>query len=275
MGPKWNIARPVGAIQISRVAGIRARQIAVLVCALACVSCSGDTKPRWSRLPEADAIISQAMNSSDVGQKGIGSTSASATQLPEGHPPVTDVRPVAPSAVAPFGTSNAAPAIVRDDKLIAGGIRFEIDRSWKQRPPSSGMRLAEFTLPGEAGDAELVLFSFGAGQGGNSDSNIKRWAGQFEPDADTSFTSGPEVAELEKGALKIRLIKTSGTYNPGMMSPASGAAGSSKPNFAMVAAVIEGAPAGSIFVKATGPRGTLGKHLATLERFIRSAETEK
>ena len=42
------------------------------------------------------------------------------------------------------------------------------------------MRVAQYGLPGPAGEATLGIFFFGPGQGGSVEANIERWFGQFK-----------------------------------------------------------------------------------------------
>ncbi len=55
------------------------------------------------------------------------------------------------------------------------------------------MRFAEFTLPRAAGDfedAQLVIYFFGKGAGGNVEDNIDRWLSQVQqPDGKPSRVS--------------------------------------------------------------------------------------
>ena len=49
-----------------------------------------------------------------------------------------------------------------------GGLKSTTPASWKEVTVGSPMRLKQFSLPGKDGDAELVVFFFGQGQGGSS-----------------------------------------------------------------------------------------------------------
>ena len=52
---------------------------------------------------------------------------------------------------------------------------------WQAQPPASSYRLAQFRVPAAPGatDGEVVVFHFGAGQGGSAAANIERWSSQF------------------------------------------------------------------------------------------------
>src|SRR5262245_10812734 len=68
-------------------------------------------------------------------------------------------------------------------RVVIGPMTGAVPESWKVRPTTSGMRVAEWTIPGPDGDAELVVYHFGAGGAGSVEANLDRWVGQFEEPA--------------------------------------------------------------------------------------------
>lgn len=136
-------------------------------------------------------------------------------------------------------------------------IRFTLPSGWERSAPSSPMRIAQATIPGQGGSAELAVFFFGAGQGGGVDANIQRWIGQMEPDHGTI----PQRETFEANGFTVTLIDVSGTLQPSQMGmgPKTALA-----NQRLLGAVVEG-PGGPWFFKATGPKGTL---TAERDRFL-------
>src|SRR5215468_10464950 len=140
--------------------------------------------------------------------------------------------------------------------LLAAGLSFTTPDGWTSSPPTSSMRVAEFTLPRAAGDAEdaqLIVYYFG-GSGGSVDANIQRWIGQMQQ-ADGRPSSA--VAKKESrtvNGLTVSLVDVSGTYTA-EMSPGS-AAHHNKTRFRMRAGVIETSN-GPYFIKLTGPERTV------------------
>jgi hypothetical protein len=151
--------------------------------------------------------------------------------------------------------------------LAVAGIAFTIPDDWKIVPPSSNLRAAQYAVPGPGGDAEMAVFYFGPGQGGNVEQNVRRWVSQFTPDDNTTTTLGGEVGTLESDSLRVTLVRTEGTYNSGTMG---GGDGTLRPGYALFGLVVEGGPEGNIFVKVTGPRSTLQQQRKALEEFARS-----
>ena len=152
-------------------------------------------------------------------------------------------------------------------------LRFDAPDDWIERTSESPMRVTEFRLPrvpGDAEDAELVVFYFG-GSGGSVEANLQRWIGQMEqPDGRSSF----EVASttgFEANGLALTILDVPGTYVPSV-SPGS-ATHLNKPNFRLLAAVVE-TPAGPYFFKLTGPDRTVARWDNTFSVFLRSVKVE-
>ena len=156
--------------------------------------------------------------------------------------------------------------------LQAAGLAFTVDESWKNIKPSSAMRVAQYQLEGAGGPAEMAIFYFGKGQGGGIEDNIRRWAGQFTPDAnDNSTTEGAfQVGRVEKDNLRIALVKAEGTYDAGSMGPMGPPSSGPQPGYALFGIVVEGGPEGSLFIKVTGPKATMQEHDEALQAFAQS-----
>lgn len=137
----------------------------------------------------------------------------------------------------------------------AAGLSFEVPLTWKGSEPSSTMRAAQFTIPGagqEGEPGELVLFFFGAGQGGGTQANIDRWTAQFSLE-DGSPAKDKAVTESRTyGPFKVTTVRVDGTYAGASMMPGM-AGGESSPGYRMWAAVVEGT-GGPWFFKAVGPQ---------------------
>ena len=157
--------------------------------------------------------------------------------------------------------------------LIAAGLTFITPDGWKSTPPTSSMRVAEFTLPRAAGDgedAQLIVYYFG-GSGGSVDANIQRWIGQMEQ-ADGKPSSA--VAKKESrtvNGLTVSLVDVSGTYTA-EMSPGS-TARNNKPHFRLRAGVVD-TPRGPYYIKLTGPAQTIARWDAAFNQFVSSLKAQ-
>jgi hypothetical protein len=132
----------------------------------------------------------------------------------------------------------------------AAGIVWSYPSGWTKggaRP----MRVATYTVPATEGDTETgecAVFFFGPGQGGDVNSNIDRWAAQFES------AGQPEKTTMKVSGMNVTRVQISGTYlSPGgAMMESQG----KKANYRLLGAIVE-APEGSVFFKFTGPLKTV------------------
>jgi len=79
----------------------------------------------------------------------------------------------------------------------SGELHFKVPEGWISENPTSAMRIAQYKLPkieGDPEDASLVLYYFGAQQGGAVQANIDRWIGQMQN----------PTAHLQKTKLKLK-----------------------------------------------------------------------
>ena len=91
------------------------------------------------------------------------------SEIPAGHPQMTTPKPHAfemPEVPEGSGTGET-------------GLSWTTPEGWVEEEPTNAMRKAQYRIPGEAGDSELVVYYFGPGQGGDPMANCERWAGQF------------------------------------------------------------------------------------------------
>jgi len=157
----------------------------------------------------------------------------------------------------------------------AAGLKFDAPAAWTAKTPSSTMRVAEFALPKDAADAEdasLVVYFFGAQQGGTVQANLDRWIGQMaQPDGKASKDVAKTSSLQSKAGLKITLVDVSGTYvaevTPGSTERLN------KPGFRQLAAVVE-TSGGPYYVKLVGPKATVAKWQSSFSAFLGSLRYE-
>ena len=153
--------------------------------------------------------------------------------------------------------------------LAADSLTYDVPAGWISRPPSSSMRLAEFTLPRAAGDSEdadLVLYFFG-GSGGSVAANLDRWIGQMtQPDGRPSKAVARQSTFTANG-LSVTLVDLTGTY-VAEVAPGS-AERHNKLGFRLQAAIIE-TPDGPYFMKLVGPAATVARWSESVGAFLRS-----
>jgi len=145
----------------------------------------------------------------------------------------------------------------------AGTLTFTKAAAWKDRPPASSMRVAEFIVPkasGDSEDADVIIYYF-AGGGGSVEANLQRWTSQFQS------TKEPVRTTATVNGLKLTSLDVSGTY-VAEMRPGS-TEHYNKPGYRMRATVVE-TPKGPYFIKLTGPAKAVDSAGAAFDQFLRS-----
>ncbi len=154
--------------------------------------------------------------------------------------------------------------------LLMAALTYAAPPAWHTRPPASSMRVAEFIIPkaqGDADDAEVIVYFFGAGGGGSAEANVDRWIGQVQQADGSPSTAKARRAERTVNGLKVTTVDVSGTYTAEMRPGA--AEHFNKPDYRVCAAVIE-TPGGTYYVKMTGPQKTVTAAQADYEKFLGS-----
>jgi hypothetical protein len=135
-----------------------------------------------------------------------------------------------------------------------GGLKSTTPASWKEAPVSSPMRIKQFTVD----DAELVVFFFGQGQGGDTQANLDRWKKQFEPPAGKTLDQVSTVSTVKLAKGQATVLDVRGTYQF-KASPMAPGPAEPRPNHRMLAAVLE-TPKGNYYLKLVGPEKTIEKN---------------
>lgn len=172
-------------------------------------------------------------------------------------------------AVSTAGRGWAAEGETTEVKLR--DLTLNVPADWKQEEPKSRLRLGQFRIPaaeGDKEDAELAVFSFGAG--GGIEANVKRWIGQFDAqDRKVAMFGG----KCEQG--QYLLVDLSGTYNkpvgPPIQQKTEATPGSRVVNVIMVVP-----EKGLYFLKLAGEQKTVSAQMDALRAsFGAKAEDEK
>lgn len=166
----------------------------------------------------------------------------------------------------------AATLSLRAETSVAG-LTLKAPSSWENVTPSSTLRAAQWVVPAsksgtEAG--EVVLFYFGAGQGGDAKSNVQRWLKTLTTPTGTPATG--ETSERKVGNFKVTEVLAYGTYASGM--PMAGVPPVPKTNYGLVGVILEG-PQGNLYFRFTGPELLVKAQLAAFRQFIDSAKAAK
>lgn len=172
------------------------------------------------------------------------STPAPATPaLPAGHPPLNgQSAPTGMGGVNGMAGMGGMPGM--GGEPVQAGVRWTTPARWQLVPSTNSMRIATYRIPhapGDAEDAELAVTR----AGGDTEANIGRWLGQFDP------VGRQTVKRSEKtvAGMKVSLVDIAGDFT-GMDSPEP------QPGFAMSSAIVD-TPGTKHFFKMVGPARTV------------------
>lgn len=157
---------------------------------------------------------------------------------------------------------------------LLAALTFATPQGWQQAKTTSSMRFAEFTLPkapGDAEDAQLVVYYFGKEGAGSVDDNMERWIGQVrQPDGKPSNSVAKKETRTVNG-LSVTLLDVTGVYGGGDMGGSAGAHGSAGgTGLARMRAGVIQTPNGPYFIKLTGPVKTVTKWDQAFNQFLSS-----
>jgi hypothetical protein len=131
------------------------------------------------------------------------------------------------------------------------------------------MRFKQFSIPradGDKLDAELVVFHFGAGGGGDVQANLTRWKGMFVPPDGKKIDDVARTKSFKVSGIEVTQMEVHGTYKykPMPMAPNE----ELRPGHRMIA-VVFASPQGPYFMRFVGPEKTIEKNRKDFEAFLR------
>ena len=166
----------------------------------------------------------------------------------------TSTTPASTTRTSPLEQAN------RPDRHWGRSARWLPRAGWRSSRHSS-MRVAQYGLPGPAGEATLGIFFFGPGQGGSVEANIERWHGQFTQ-GDGQPAQGRRWTR-QVGDIEITGLDISGTFSAGM------GMGDSDPQAdSRMLGAIAVHRSGTVFFKMTGPAQTVEQWVASFDEFL-------
>ncbi len=160
------------------------------------------------------------------------------------------------------GTAHGTPAGASGPRV---GITWDMPTDWTELP-ARPMRQATYEALGPGGPAEIAIYYFGPGQGGDVESNITRWVAQFQGLAPGSEQRSTAVINGFTHH-NVRVLK--GTYSASMMGPPA----APKKNYGMNATIVE-TPTGSYFFKLTGPAETVSSQQESFSQLLASVRSK-
>jgi hypothetical protein len=151
----------------------------------------------------------------------------------------------------------------RSDYIQIGQLHAKVPKDWEKEQPNGSMRMAQFRVPGNGGDGELVIFS---GRG-SIDANLKGLYGQFKSETENSVSESAIRSNSQIKDMDVTYSYVEGTY----LKMGGGWTKTEMPNYALLVAIVA-TPDGLYWFKLTGPKSTLDSQKVNFETFIRSIE---
>jgi len=155
---------------------------------------------------------------------------------------------------------------VRAFTIANGGFSLEAPAGWKQVPPKSRIVETEFAVPsdGDAAPGRMTVM----GAGGSVQANVDRWYGQFTQ-ADGSATKDKATTKtLKLAGCTVTLVDVAGTFKDMPGGPFAGGQAVERPDYRMLAAIVETPEKGSYFLKFYGPGATVAKHADGFRKMV-------
>ncbi|MDX1947559.1 MAG: hypothetical protein SFU86_19325, partial [Pirellulaceae bacterium] len=156
--------------------------------------------------------------------------------------------------LAALFVSFAACSVVADEKFTVGEgkVTFTAPEGWKKVQPKTRIVEAEFEVPAAKGDETAGRLT-AMGAGGDVETNISRWAGQFVGPGGEEVK--PQIDKLMVDGNEVHIVALSGTYKDSPGGPFAGGKTVMRENYKMLGAICV-TKAGNYFVKLYGPKAT-------------------
>jgi hypothetical protein len=146
-------------------------------------------------------------------------------------------------------------------------LSLEAPAGWKRVQPKSNMVEAEFSIPAAEGDAAPGRMTV-MGAGGSVQANIDRWYGQFTQPDGSATKDKASTKKLNVGGSAVTLVDVSGTYKDMPGGPFAGGQAIDRPDYRMLAAIIEVPERGSTFLKFYGPAATVSANADGFRKMV-------
>jgi len=151
--------------------------------------------------------------------------------------------------------------------IADGGFSLEAPADWKRVPPKSGIVEVEFAVPSAAEGTPPGRMTV-MGAGGSVQQNVDRWYGQFSQPDGTATKDKASTKTLKLAGCTVTIVDVSGTYKDMPGGPFAGGQAVERPDYRMLAAIVETPERGSYFLKFYGPSATVAKHADGFRRMV-------
>ena len=156
---------------------------------------------------------------------------------------------------------------VRAFTIADGGFALEAPADWKRVQPKSGIVETEFAIPSEGEGLQPGRMTV-MGAGGSVQANVDRWYGQFSQPDGSATKDKATTKTLKLAGCSVTLVDVTGTYKDMPGGPFAGGKSVDRPDYRMLAAIMETQDKGSYFLKFYGPAATVAKHADGFRKMV-------
>ena len=175
------------------------------------------------------------------------------------------------AALAGFCLSLGVRADDKGTETEIDGLKSRTPAAWKSQELVGQNRVYQFTIPkveGDKDDAQLIVFFFGAGQGGGTEANIERWKKMVKPAEGAKESDAYKTSEFKVGDVKVTMFEANGTYMFKKRAFDPEEKPEPRPDYRMVGVVFE-SKNGPYYVRMYGPQKTMEANRKGFEEWIK------
>lgn len=151
--------------------------------------------------------------------------------------------------------------------IANGSFSLEAPADWKRVQPKSGIVETEFAIPSDGEGLPPGRMTV-MGAGGSVQQNLDRWYGQFSQPDGGATKDKATTKTLKLAGCTVTIVDVSGTYKDMPAGPFAGGQAMERPDYRMLAAIVETPAGGSYFLKFYGPGTTVAKHADAFRRMV-------
>ena len=139
------------------------------------------------------------------------------------------------------------------------GFSLAAPEGWKRVQPKSSIVETEFAIPSEGDGLQPGRMTV-MGAGGSVQANVDRWYGQFAQPDGSDTKSKATAKKVKLAGCDVTIVDINGTYKDAPAGPFAGGKAVDRPDYRMLAAIVETPDRGNYFLKFYGPGKTVAKH---------------
>jgi len=136
---------------------------------------------------------------------------------------------------------------------------------WLTKQPRTRIVEHEFEIKAAEGDEAAGRATVMAA-GGSLEDNVKRWYGQFSQPDGSNTEERAKTKKTTVAGQEVHIVDVAGTYDD--RPPFAASKGVQRPNYRMLAAIIQTKKAGNYFIKFYGPAKTVTDNEAAFMKMI-------